>query len=96
MPSRSPSTDACPQTESKTNTISYTEFLTDPKVRFDVGGEDCGPFVEVLVVGDVGVGLAQQAGCEACAEDAVDARGGEHCAVVLVQCRSPCGDFDLR
>ena len=32
MPSRSPSTDACPQTESKTNTISYTEFLTDPGV----------------------------------------------------------------
>ena len=24
--------DACPQTESRTDTISYTEFLTDPAV----------------------------------------------------------------
>ena len=62
----------------------------------DAGGEGCGPFVEVLVVGDVEVGLVKQAGCEACAEDAVDPQWGEHCAVVLVQCRSPFGDFDLR
>jgi hypothetical protein len=36
-------------------------------------GEDCGPFVEVLVVGDRKIRLSKQAGCEACAEDAVDA-----------------------
>ena len=66
------------------------------KGAFRCGREDCGLFVEVLAVGDVGVGLAKQAGCEACAEDAVDPQCGEHCAVVLVQCRSPCGDFDRR
>ena len=44
----------------------------------DAGGEGCGPFVEVLVVGDVEVGLVKQAGCEACAEDAVDPPCGEH------------------
>ena len=48
--------------------------LYSSSVRFDAGGEDCGLFVEVLVVGDVEVGLAKQAGCEACAEDAVDPR----------------------
>jgi hypothetical protein len=42
------------------------------KGAFDAGGEDCGPFVEVLVVADGEVGLAKQAGCEACAEYAAD------------------------
>jgi hypothetical protein len=69
--------------------------LYSSRVRFDAGGEDCGPSVEVLVVGDVEVGLAKQAGCEACAEKTVDPQCGEHCAVVLIQCRSQCGDFDL-
>jgi hypothetical protein len=78
--------------------VRYPLFLPlySARVRFDAGGEDCGLFVDVLVVGDVEVGLARQAGCEACAEDAVDPQCGEHCAVVLVQCRSPCGDFDRR
>jgi hypothetical protein len=35
-------------------------------------------FVEVLVVGDVEVGLAKQADCEACAEYAVDPQCGQH------------------
>jgi hypothetical protein len=39
---------------------------------FDAGGEDCGPFVEVLVVADGEVGLAKQASCEACVEYAAD------------------------
>jgi hypothetical protein len=60
-------------------------------VRIDAGGEDCGPLVEVLVVRDVEAGLAKQAGCEVCAEDAVAPQCGEHCGVVLVQCRSPEG-----
>ena len=41
-------------------------------VGFDAGGQYCGPFAQVLIVGDVEVGLAEQAGSEACAEDAVD------------------------
>ena len=49
-----------------------------------------------MVVEDEEVGLAKQAGCEACAEGAVDPQCGELCAVVLVQCRSPRDDFDLR
>ena len=71
-------------------------FALQLKVRFDAGGEDRGPFVEVMVVGDVEIGLAKQAGCEACAEDAVDPQCGEHCAARLVQCRFRWGDFDLR
>ena len=38
MRSRSPSTDACQQDESRTNTISYTEYLTDPLLA--VGTKD--------------------------------------------------------
>jgi hypothetical protein len=58
---------------------TYPPFLPlySSRVRFDADGEDCGPFVEVLVVGDVEVGLAKQAGCEAYAEDAVDPKCGK-------------------
>ena len=45
---------------------------------FDAGGEDCGPFVEVLVVADAEVGLAKEAGCEACAEYVVGPQCGQH------------------
>jgi hypothetical protein len=51
-------------------------------VAFDAAGQYCGPSVEVLVVGDAEVEVAEQAGGEACAEDAVDPQSGEHCAAL--------------
>jgi hypothetical protein len=54
-------------------------------VGFDASGQYCRPFAEVLIVGDVEVGLAEQAGGEAGREDAVDTQCGEDGAVLLPQ-----------
>lgn len=43
---------------------------------FDAGREECCPFGEVAIVGNARIGLVEEAGCEACPEEAVDAERG--------------------
>jgi Gas vesicle synthesis protein GvpO len=50
MRSRSPSTDACPRAESRTDTTSYTLKLTDP--RWLAPTDEDGWIVEVEIVED--------------------------------------------
>jgi hypothetical protein len=59
---------------------------------FDPGCEDCGPFGEVAVVGQVFLALMKQARRKAGAENAIDAKCRTGCAVLRSQLRGPCAD----
>ena len=48
MRSRSPSTDACQQDESRTNTINYAEYVTDPSGCADKYRAVAGNYLDAL------------------------------------------------